>query len=173
MSRFRSETHDGVVHLLWDDGKANSVSSELLLELNEQLDQCERDGAKGLVVVGRPGVFCAGFNLKELGRGGQSTRDLVRGGAELLLRLYGLPIPVVIGCTGHALGMGALLGTLYLFHRPRQSFFLLLATRLLLDLLWWLPFRVANLNLVSAFTGGATVLICFIFISRFHLGRTI
>jgi enoyl-CoA hydratase len=109
MSRFRSETHDGVVHLLWDDGKANSVSSELLLELNEQLDQCERDEAKGLVLVGRPGVFCAGFNLKELGQGDQTTRDLVRGGAELLLRLYGLPIPVAIGCTGHALGMGGLL----------------------------------------------------------------
>ena len=109
MNRFRYEAHDDVVHLTWDDGKANSVSSESLGEFNDLLDRIDQDEAKGLVLTGRPGVFCAGFDLAELGKGDSTTRDLVRGGAELLLRLYSLPIPVAVGCTGHSLGMGALL----------------------------------------------------------------
>src|SRR4029450_7764580 len=36
-------------------------------------------------------------------------RDLVSSGAELLLHLYGSPLPTVAACTGHALAMGALL----------------------------------------------------------------
>jgi len=109
MSRFRYEVHDGVAHLNWDDGKANTVSADSLAEINRSLDQCEKDEARGLVLTGRRGVLSAGFDLGQLGEGGQGARDLVRGGAELLLRLYGLPIPLVIGCTGHALGMGGLL----------------------------------------------------------------
>lgn len=108
MSRLCYESLDGVAQLAWDDGKANSVSSELLGEFNDLLDRIEQDEAKGLVLTGRPGVFCAGFDLTELGAGGTTTRELVRGGAELLLRLFGLPIPVAVGCTGHSLGMGAL-----------------------------------------------------------------
>jgi hypothetical protein len=85
-------------------------------------------------------------------------------GVLFVISLYALvkSNPIIPG-----LAMGALLGTIYLFHKPRQAFFLLLATRLLLDILWWIPIQVANLNLVSAYTGGATILICFIFISRF------
>ena len=109
MSRFRYEVHDGVAHLTWDDGKANTVSAESVAEINAALDRCEQDEARGLVLTGRPGVFTAGFDLGQLGAGGPAARDLVRGGAELLLRLYGLRIPLAIGCTGHALGMGGLL----------------------------------------------------------------
>jgi enoyl-CoA hydratase len=35
--------------------------------------------------------------------------ELVVRGAQLLLRIYGFPRPVVTACTGHALAMGALL----------------------------------------------------------------
>ena len=37
------------------------------------------------------------------------ARDLLGAGADLGLRLYAAPIPVVMGCTGHALAMGAIL----------------------------------------------------------------
>jgi enoyl-CoA hydratase len=107
--RIRYEDREGVARLHWDDGKANAVSSEALAELNGCVERAEKDEAKAIALIGRPGVFCAGFDLAELGRGGDATRNLVRGGAELLIRLYGLPLPVVTGCTGHALGMGALL----------------------------------------------------------------
>ena len=106
--RIRYEDRDGVAHLLWDDGKANAVSSAALDDLNALIDRAEQE-AQAIALLGRPGVFCAGFDLGELGAGGEATRNLVRRGAELLIRFYGLPIPVLIGCTGHALGMGAVL----------------------------------------------------------------
>ena len=39
--------------------------------------------------------------------GGEATIRLVTAGGRLALRLYEFPLPVVIGCTGHALAMGA------------------------------------------------------------------
>ncbi len=35
-------------------------------------------------------------------------RELVTGGAELLMRIFTYPMPVVCACTGHALAMGSL-----------------------------------------------------------------
>jgi enoyl-CoA hydratase len=85
--RIRYEDREGVARLHWDDGKANAVSSEALAELNGCVERAEKDEAKAIALIGRPGVFCAGFDLAELGRGGDATRKLVRGGAELLIRL--------------------------------------------------------------------------------------
>jgi enoyl-CoA hydratase len=39
----------------------------------------------------------------------EAVRELVGAGAELLLALYGAPLPVVAACTGHAVASGALL----------------------------------------------------------------
>ena len=109
MARIGYALRSDAAYLTWDDGKANAVSSPTLIELNEALDRAESDSARAIVLTGRPGVYCAGFDLKELGSGGDATRKLVRTGAELLIRLYECPTPIVAGCTGHALGMGALL----------------------------------------------------------------
>ena len=40
--------------------------------------------------------------------GPTQARDLLKAGAELGHHIYLCPIPVVIGCTGHALAMGAI-----------------------------------------------------------------
>ena len=61
MSRIRYETRENVAHLDGDDGKANSISQELLTELNDALDQADRDEVKALIITGRPGFFSAGF----------------------------------------------------------------------------------------------------------------
>jgi len=42
-------------------------------------------------------------------QGADAARTLVTTGAELALRLYAFPTPVVMTCTGHALAMGAIL----------------------------------------------------------------
>ena len=64
------------------------------------------------MLVGRPGRFCAGFDLGVMREGGPSAaKELVTGGARLALRLARHPGPVVIACTGHALAMGAVLLT--------------------------------------------------------------
>ena len=59
-------TQQGDVAILnWDDGKVNSLGHATLDALNEQLTRAEKE-AKAVVIVGRQGLFSAGFNLKEV-----------------------------------------------------------------------------------------------------------
>lgn len=100
---------DGEVAVLrWDDGGANVVSVELVERMNDCLDRAA-DEAKTVAILGRPGRFCAGFDLSVMKKGGKAVSEMVGAGARLALRLYGHPTPVVIGCTGHGLAMGAVL----------------------------------------------------------------
>jgi enoyl-CoA hydratase len=101
------EQRDTVAVLTVDDGKANAVSHALIAELHAALDRAQAD-AGAVVFVGRPGRFCAGFDLSVMQGGPDAVRDLVRAGAELFVRIYELPLPVVVACTGHALAAGAI-----------------------------------------------------------------
>src|SRR4051812_10123038 len=94
---------DGVAIITLDDGKANAFSTAALVALEAHLDQGIADGARALVIVGRPGRFSAGFNLEEMTSGTAEMRALVVRGARFWLRLFGLGIPTVAACTGHAL----------------------------------------------------------------------
>lgn len=101
---------DGTVATITlDDGKANVFSSQVVAHLDGLLDRAEADGAHALVIQGRPGKLSAGFNLAEMTESAESMRTLVVDGARWLLRVYGLGMPTVIACTGHALAAGALL----------------------------------------------------------------
>ena len=91
-----------------DDGKANAISHDLVDELHAALDRAEAE-ARAVVLVGREGRFSAGFHLPTMTAGTEEMQGLVTAGAELLLRLYLLPRPLVVACTGHALAAGALL----------------------------------------------------------------
>ena len=108
MSIITSTEQDNVQIIQWDDGKANAVSAPLLQELNQALDQAERD-KRVVLLVGRPGRFSAGFDLQVMGQGGTAMAELVVGGARLALRLMQFPTPVVMVCSGHSLAMGGLL----------------------------------------------------------------
>jgi enoyl-CoA hydratase len=105
------ERVDEVVVAHLDDGKANALSFALIDEIGRALDDAEVDASvRALVLHGREGRFCAGFDL-EVMRGGDlaAVVDLVSSGGDLVRRLYGSTIPVVAACTGHALAAGALL----------------------------------------------------------------
>ena len=98
-----------VVHL--DDGKANALSAELIGAIMSAVDTAEADqSVAALVLHGREGRFCAGFDLDVM-RGGDlaAVVGLVSDGGALVHRLYGSTLPVVAACTGHALAAGALL----------------------------------------------------------------
>ena len=97
-----------VAVLRLDDGKANAVSHALIGELRASLDRAEKE-SRAVLLAGRPGRFSAGFDLSEMTKGESAVRDLVGAGAELLLRVFTFPRPVVAACTGHALAAGALL----------------------------------------------------------------
>lgn len=98
-----------VVHL--DDGKANALSAGVISAISAAIDQAESDDTIGAIVLhGRPGRFCAGFDLSVM-RGGDigAVVSLVSDGGELVRRLYGSSVPVVAASTGHALAAGALI----------------------------------------------------------------
>lgn len=98
-----------VVHL--DDGKANALSTSMIAAIGRAIDAAEADETVGAVVLhGRAGRFCAGFDLSVM-RGGDigAMAALVCDGGALVRRLYGAKVPLVAACTGHALAAGALL----------------------------------------------------------------
>jgi enoyl-CoA hydratase len=99
---------DGLATISLDDGKANVFSNASLEALENHLDQAEADGARAMLIVGRPGRFSAGFDLAEMTSSTESMRSLVIRGARWWMRLYGMGLPTVAACTGHALAGGAL-----------------------------------------------------------------
>lgn len=105
---YRLDDTTAVAVITLDDGKANAMSSATVEALDALLDRAEADGARALVIAGRPGKFSAGFNLEEMTASPDSMRALVARGARMLLRLYGFGVPTVAACTGHALAGGAL-----------------------------------------------------------------
>ncbi len=90
-----------------DDGKANALSEAMIGALLEALTRAEAE-ATSLALLGRPDRFCAGFDLRVMMSSPEAARALLRKGSELLMRLYGCAVPLVIGCGGHALAGGAL-----------------------------------------------------------------
>ena len=91
-----------------DDGKANAMTKALIDAVGAALDRASKE-AKAVVLLGRPGRFSAGFDLKVMMSSPEAARTLVLAGGELLMRLYEHPQPLVIGCTGHAIAGGVLM----------------------------------------------------------------
>ena len=98
--------NDKIATITLDDGKANAVSHTLIDALNTALDQAESE-ATAVVLLGRSGVFSAGFDLKEIQKGPDAAAALVGRGAEMFYRLFNYPLPLIAGCTGHAMAAGA------------------------------------------------------------------
>jgi enoyl-CoA hydratase len=98
---------DKVAVVTMDDGKANALSQQMIDALLAALTRAEQE-ASAMVLAGRAERFCAGFDLRVMMASPASAVALLRGGSELLLRLYAAKVPLVIACTGHALAGGAL-----------------------------------------------------------------
>ena len=109
MSELVSYKNNGSISIITlDDGKANSLSPTMIHAINKALDQAENDKAT-IILTGREGKFCAGFDLSVFQQGGDALAEMLSGGAKLAERLMRYPHPVVIASNGHALAMGALL----------------------------------------------------------------
>ena len=102
------EIRDNVAVIQMDDGKVNALSYDMLSALNDALDKAESE-ARAIVLVGRPGRFCAGFDLKAMTASPASAVALLKAGCNVFMRLYGFDLPVVVASSGHAIAGGALL----------------------------------------------------------------
>lgn len=101
---------DGIATLTMDDGKANAMAPAMSAAINQGLDRADGDGAKAVVIRGREGLLCGGFDLKIIRGEDEALKTQMRdAGMKLLERLYLSPLPIVFAVTGHAVAMGALL----------------------------------------------------------------
>jgi enoyl-CoA hydratase len=101
---------DGVAEIALDDGKVNAMTLGFFQALGRALDRAEQEGARTVLLHGRPGYFSAGLNIKLLP--GLPPADLQRtlvAFGRTLLRVWTLPLPTVAATTGHAVAGGALL----------------------------------------------------------------
>ncbi len=106
MSFVTSERQDGICVLRFDHGKPNSISTAVADELLSAFDEAEKS-ADAIVLFGKPGMFSGGFDLVTMKEGPTAARAMLKAGATLLMSIYNHPKPVVIGCGGHAIAMGA------------------------------------------------------------------
>lgn len=98
-----------VAVIVMDDGKANALQPAMSEGLDTALDRAAGE-AGAVVIAGRPGVFCGGYDLKIIRGEDEALRGRMRDlGTALMLRLYLSPQPVVIACTGHSVAAGAIL----------------------------------------------------------------
>ena len=103
------ELTDEIATLTMDDGKANAMAPAMSAALNDSLDRAAKE-AKAVVIRGREGVLCGGFDLKIIRGDDDALKAQMRdAGMSLLKRLYLSPQPIVFAVTGHAVAMGALL----------------------------------------------------------------
>ncbi len=99
---------DGIAWISMDDGKVNALSEALICDLETRLDEAQ-GAADVVVLVGRPGIFSAGFDLATFARGLEPTVSMLRSGARIIERFLGFPRPIITACGGHAYPMGAFL----------------------------------------------------------------
>lgn len=109
MTALRVVEHPGYRELLIDDGKVNALAQPLLDSLNQAVSAAA-DAGQALLIVGRPGCFSAGYDLKVMqGSDTEARLRLRAAGGALRRALLAHPAPVVMACSGHAMAMGAYL----------------------------------------------------------------
>ncbi len=110
----RLETLDGNLALVTLDqpgSRANTLGQAMLGELEEMVKKLlARSELRGLVFrSGKPGMFIAGADLRELGSAPQDperARALVKRGHDLIASLEKLPYPTVAAIEGACMGGG-------------------------------------------------------------------
>ncbi len=102
------ELQNQIATITMNDGGKNLMSPKMLAELNEALDQAEKDSAI-VIITGHGDTFSAGFDLKVLKSGAVKAYRMLNEGFALTTRLLSFPTPVIIACNGHAIAMGVFL----------------------------------------------------------------
>src|SRR6266550_8161174 len=103
--------HDRIAHVRISNGKANALSPEMIAALGDALTRAEDAGEDvgAFLLTATAGMFSGGFDLQVMRSGAEAAGTLVTDGGELITRMFGGPVPVVIACSGHAVAAGALL----------------------------------------------------------------
>src|SRR5256885_379670 len=102
------EVDDGILTLRLAHGRASAMDVELLEALLRELDSAA--DARAVVLTGTGAIFSAGVDLFRMTEGGpEYVRRFFPLLGEFLLRLFALPVPVVVAANGHAIAGGCLM----------------------------------------------------------------
>jgi len=94
-----------VATITLQNGKVNAMSPDHIAAIDGALDQAEQDKAV-VMIVGQPGIFSAGFDLKVFQADAAAGVEMVKAGSTLCRRLLAFPTAVIGVCTGHAVAQG-------------------------------------------------------------------
>src|SRR5438309_5852038 len=104
---------NGIARLTFDQpgSKANTLGQAVLAEFEAILATLEGNSAvRGLILQsGKPGMFIAGADLKELGSAAPDpaqTRRLIKRGLDIIARFEALPYPTIALIDGACIGGG-------------------------------------------------------------------
>ena len=102
--------HDAIHELRLAHPPVNALNPELLSALHAAISAAPDDGARGLILSGRPGMFSAGLdvpNLLQLDR--TALAECWRDFFGICAALATSPIPTVAALTGHSPAGGAVM----------------------------------------------------------------
>jgi enoyl-CoA hydratase len=109
-SSIHVEAEGDVAVLRMDHGKANTIDTELCVELVERLDHVERNGYRAAVLTGTGGIFSAGVDLRRVHDGGAAyIAEFLPALSDAFLAVFGFPKPIIAAVNGHAIAGGAVL----------------------------------------------------------------
>ena len=97
-----------VAVLTFDDGKANAIGNAFMDAMIDGLSRAQQE-AVAVVITGRTGLLSGGFDLKEIEKGAEAVKAMMKKGSNMFYRLFSHPQPLIIACTGHAIAAGAFL----------------------------------------------------------------
>jgi enoyl-CoA hydratase len=110
MTKIHYKLADDVAQITMDDGKANAMDWVFFDEMGETLERIEKEGAKVLIITGRPDCFSGGLDLNLVpSLSPTELNTFAESFARSMLRVFSLPVPTIAACTGHAVAGGAIL----------------------------------------------------------------
>src|SRR5262249_21330055 len=101
----------GIITFDQPGSRANTLGQAVLADWEGILDQLEKrkDLRGAMLVSGKPGMFIAGADLRELGQASNdpaSVRAMIRRGLAIIGRIEALPFPTVAVIDGACMGGG-------------------------------------------------------------------
>lgn len=106
----RLDCRDDVAILTLARPPVNAVDLAMVRRIDALIHEIAASDARGLVLTGLPGYFCAGLDTRVVPHYGRDERRAILTTINrVIAALYGLPVPVIAAVSGHAIGAGAVL----------------------------------------------------------------
>jgi 2-(1,2-epoxy-1,2-dihydrophenyl)acetyl-CoA isomerase len=104
------EEEKGVARIILNNPESrNALTEETKAEVTEALEKVSENGdARALIITARDPAFCAGGDVKNIGKEltPEEIREVMKNSQKLLLTLVNLEKPVIAAVNGDAFGMG-------------------------------------------------------------------